>query len=603
MRSGARRRLDAAVLAAGALVVGAITAVGGALGDAERVTRMWVGATLLDGGGAELVEVIDYDFGVTPDRHGIVRTIPGLSTDSMLEVRSTSAPDGIASKAPTSVDGEAGIEIKVGDPATTITGRHRYEIRYDLPRLAAGGHLAWDAVGAQWTVPVSLTEVHLVAPWQLDHLVCSAGASGATGGCTLRQPEPGHLVAVVGSLDPGEGVTIAADRGAPLGSTPPLPTPPADAPPDPGAGLARPAGVASLAALLAAAGGSRAVRRAGRERVGAGGAADAAWAGSRRAPDPGQPVGAAGSAAPPPPSGEVLLDEEGLAALATTELSPPSGITPSMGGVILAEAVRPEHKVAWLIEAAIEGGVELVEDDGRVVRLQRRAGGSPGTNALLDVAFAGRDELTLGTYDPSFARAWTQVGTMLESWQRSSGLWDPAGDRRRRLVRSLGALGAVAGAGAAALGGALASRWGTQWLALVAVAAVVAGAGSACAVRGWELRVRTPQGSGLWLRVESFRRFLAGSEAFHAEEAAARGVLREYTAWAVAVGEVDRWSRAVAAATAIPASAAGLGYAHLAPTLVSSTSSTSTAPSSSGSSGGGGGSVGGGGGGGGGSSW
>jgi hypothetical protein len=32
-------------------------------------------------------------------------------------------------------------------------------------------------------------------------------------------------------------------------------------------------------------------------------------------------------------------------------------------------------------------------------------------------------------------------------------------------------------------------------------------------------------GSGLWLRVESFRRFLAGSEAHHAEEAAKRGVL------------------------------------------------------------------------------
>jgi hypothetical protein len=68
-------------------------------------------------------------------------------------------------------------------------------------------------------------------------------------------------------------------------------------------------------------------------------------------------------------------------------------------------------------------------------------------------------------------------------------------------------------------------------------------------VRAWELRVRTPAGSGLWLwlRTESFRRFLAGSEAHHAEEAARRGHLREYTAWAVAVGEVDRWSRAVAA--------------------------------------------------------
>jgi uncharacterized membrane protein len=136
---------------------------------------------------------------------------------------------------------------------------------------------------------------------------------------------------------------------------------------------------------------------------------------------------------------------------------------------------------------------------------------------------------------------------------------------------------------------------------VVVVGSLVSGGGFAAAVRGWELRVRTPQGSGLWLRVESFRRFLHASETFHAEEAAKRGVLREYTAWAVALDEIDRWAKAVAGSTAIPAES-GLGYAHLAPILVSSTSSTSTAPSSSGGSSGGG-SVGGGGGGGGGGSW
>jgi uncharacterized membrane protein len=99
--------------------------------------------------------------------------------------------------------------------------------------------------------------------------------------------------------------------------------------------------------------------------------------------------------------------------------------------------------------------------------------------------------------------------------------------------------------------------------------------------------------------VESFRRFLAGSEAYHAEEAAKRGLLREYTAWAVAVGEIDRWERAVQASSITDR--AGLGYVHMAPVLMASTSKASTAPSSSG--GGGGGSVGGGGGGGGGGSW
>jgi hypothetical protein len=116
-------------------------------------------------------------------------------------------------------------------------------------------------------------------------------------------------------------------------------------------------------------------------------------------------------------------------------------------------------------------------------------------------------------------------------------------------------------------------------------------------------------GSGLWLRTESFRRFLAGSEAHHAEEAAKRGHLREYTAWAVAVGELDRWSRAVAASSAAKADPAAAGYPRMVPAILSGSSSSSVEPRSSGSGGGGwsggggGGGVGGGAGGGGGGSW
>jgi len=146
---------------------------------------------------------------------------------------------------------------------------------------------------------------------------------------------------------------------------------------------------------------------------------------------------------------------------------------------------------------------------------------------------------------------------------------------------------------------------GAGWLVGVAIGAFVAGAGLAGAIRAWELRVRTPKGSGLWLRVESFRRFLAASEAYHVEQAAARGVLREYTAWAVAVGEVDHWRHAMEAATNVPQADIGsaLALAYIVPSLAAGTASASTAPSSSGGGGGFSGGVGGGGGGGGGGSW
>jgi hypothetical protein len=81
-------------------------------------------------------------------------------------------------------------------------------------------------------------------------------------------------------------------------------------------------------------------------------------------------------------------------------------------------------------------------------------------------------------------------------------------------------------------------------------------------------------------------------------------VLREYTAWAVAVGEVDRWSRAVAGSAS--AASPEAGYSVMAPWLWTATAATITEPKSSGGGGGwsgGGGGVGGGAGGGGGGSW
>jgi Predicted membrane protein (DUF2207) len=409
----------------------------------------------------------------------------------------------------------------------------------------------------------------------------------------------------VKGLDSGEGVSIEARTGSDLGSPPAAPEPPATPPADPGTGLASPAGTAAAAALLGAGSMGWLVRRAGRERVGAGGPADAAWAG------------------PDASTSWTRVDQKQLEAMATTEFAPPADLDPPHGGIVLTEEVRPEHKVAWLIQMAIDGTVDIggngVDGSGAAgtagpwmpigddIRLVRTGHGTPEAAAILDTAFAGRDEVELGSYDSNFARAWRHLQGQLLAWRDTSGMWDPGGATRKVTARVLGIIGAVVGALGAAGGGALANQRGPALLVLAAAGGAVAGAGLAAALRAWELRVRTPAGSAAWLRVESFRRFLAESEAYHAEEAAKRGVLREYTAWAVAVGEIDRWQRAVSAASIAPETA-GLSYAFVAPLLLSSTTSASTAPSSSGGGrfgggGFGGGDVGGGAGGGGGGSW
>ena len=257
--------------------------------------------------------------------------------------------------------------------------------------------------------------------------------------------------------------------------------------------------------------------------------------------------------------------------MATIEFAPPAGLTPAHGGIILREEVRTEHKVAWLIQAAIDGVVELDDRDG--TRLTRIAGApaAPDQQAVFSQMFTSGPDARARLVRPVVRHrlehprqpAVGLAGT-------GSGLWDTRADARRIAAMVLGVIAALAGAVGALVGGALAGigDGGPSCGSSLAVAGgLLAGAGLAAAVGGWELRVRTAAGSALWLRVESFRRFLAESEGYHADEAAKRGVLREYTAWAVAVGEIGRWTQAVSASTIAP-QVAGVHYAYMAPYLL-----------------------------------
>ena len=118
---------------------------------------------------------------------------------------------------------------------------------------------------------------------------------------------------------------------------------------------------------------------------------------------------------------------------------------------------------------------------------------------------------------------------------------------------------------------------------------------------------RSATGSALALRAESFRRFLAASEGKHVDWAWKQGLLREYSAWAVALGAADAWGKALAASN-VPAPEMSLASPMWLYSMGPSFETTRSAPSSSGSSGSGfsgfsGGSVGGGGGGGSSGSW
>ena len=172
-----RRRLDVALLAVAAVLVG-VAALGGAVAaSTERVTRLWAGAVVGPGGAARIVESIDYDFG-SRERHGIYRDVPGLPVGAPVQVASPTAP------AQVEATGTAQqTRLRIGDPGRTVRGRHRYAVGYRLAGVAPGGRLAWDAVGTSWTVPIGEVEVHVVAPYRLEGARCVQGAPGSRAGC------------------------------------------------------------------------------------------------------------------------------------------------------------------------------------------------------------------------------------------------------------------------------------------------------------------------------------------------------------------------------------------------------------------------------------
>jgi uncharacterized membrane protein YgcG len=340
-------------------------------------------------------------------------------------------------------------------------------------------------------------------------------------------------------------------------------------------------------------------RRQGRNEVFAGGAADAAY-GDLPAPN---------SAALAPMT--TLVADDHMDELATIEFVPPKGVEPWEAAVVLDERLDDSTVSAWF-SGLVARDIVTIAKDGKQAQLgigSKFSAADQPTLAILTTMFAGRDTVQLGSYDPAFSLAWKQARAYQTDVIGSSGWW-------KRLPPSSSSTPPVA------------------WLLVVVVALVAFGAGSLLTAvfglfRLFPLAIvfgllvpavfahgayrvlrpaRSATGSAIALRSESFRRFLEASEGQHVEWAWKQGLLREYSAWAVALGAASAWERALAASQVPPADIGGLTGPMIIYNMGPAMSSTRTAPSQSGSSGGGGGgfsggSSGGGGGGGSSGSW
>ncbi len=556
--------------------------------DAKQVTVWPDGAD-----GVRIREVVDIDFGVN-QRRGYQRIVPN----------DFGQPTEITASAPTAnadvnaIDVGSETRIRVGDPNITFTGQHRYVLEYVLPdaRLSTGD-LALDIIGTSETFRTDRFEVVLTG-FDLTDTSCDTGSYGTFGGCSLTRGDDGRYVAVIEPLEPGDGITVGGTIESL--STPDLPAPPP--PPDPAATGFSPLGliVAALGVLTSGAVFVTFRWYGSNEVAGAGGAADAAF-----------------GALPAPRAGDRVADvptyrvpDSRLAELATIEFVPPRGLEPWQGATLLRERIDDDTVAAWFSEMIAQEAIVVDEGDGGLHL--RRGVVSPRLsavdNAHLSELFGSTTSIELGTYDAKFTATWRNIRKEQQRFVEHCGWWKrsaPGGGRFK--VSALGfvllPLLLVIGLGRGVLDAGAVGVLAAPWAAVAATTLVVVIV--AAVLYRTLLPARTATGSALALRTESFRRFLHASEGRHVEWAWDNGLLREYSAWAVALGEAEAWDRAVRASN-IPDPDLALRGPLLVHTSASAFHSAHTTPSSSGGGGGGGfggGGVGGGGGGGSSGSW
>ena len=573
----------------------AATGVIGRADEGERFESKVVAVEPSGDDGVRIREVVDQDFG-TKDRHGYERNIPtDFGEPSDIEASSPDANADIDIASFGRLD-----RIRLGDPDSTYTGQHRYVLSYTLPDAQLStGQLALDIIGdpdEPETLETGRFEV-VVSGLDLVDPTCNVGKAGTKRGCTLERDGDVYRTVII-PLKAGEGITIGGTIVGRLPVAdivdPPLPK----RRPDNRLMLALttiPLGLIGAGISFASA------RRAGRNEVFAGGAADAAY-GSLPSPT---------GDAPPRADVRMVADSK-MGELATIEFVPPKGIEPWQGAVLLSEKFDRTTVAAWMSGLVAKDAITLTQDDGITIHRGPKFGQlDPDTATLVNQMLDYKDELKLGTYNSNFGQAWNEVATLERDGIAKSGWWKrlPPGSANKggsatAYIGFVVVLFFVFGAGSfiSALFGAISGK------VPALIFAVLVPFIFAHFVYRVMLPARSATGSALALRAESFRRFLVASEGKHVDWAWKQGLLREYSAWAVALGAAEAWGKALAASN-VPAPEMSMASPIWLYSMGPSFDSTRSAPTQSGGSGGSsfsgfsGGSVGGGGGGGSSGSW
>lgn len=601
---GRRRRRRAFPFALATLALaGAPVPAGAAVAQtAERIASYGVDIRVEATGATVVEEVIDYDFG-NHHGHGIFRDIPvrlrhDERFDRVYPLSDLSVAASPGTPARYEADNQGGRRhIRIGDPDRTVTGLHRYTIRYRvegaLNAFSEHDELYWNAIGADWDVPVEEAHVRVTVPAPLTGVACFSGPAGSNLPCTNVE-HAGATARFADRLEPREALTVVV--GFPKGVVPP-PTPVLQERWTFGRAFeVTPTTVGAGASLLAAvlAGVAGLAWKTGRDRRWAGSPVDAVFG----------PPGGGGAEEVVP-----LLDRPET----PVEYEPPDGLLPGEVGTLVDESANALDVSATIVHLAVRDYLRIEEipkkgwfgrPDWNLVKLRGADGLRRYERLLFDGLFRDGDAVRLSELRDTFAARLDRVQDALYDDVVEKGWFKTRPDRVRTVWAGVGVAVLVL-AIAAVVAAARFTHFG-----LVSIPLVIGGL--LLIVFARRMPRRTAMGTAVLRRVQGFRRFIEESEKERARFAERHNLFSEYLPYAVVFGATEKWARAFSGLDQAvepswyvgsgPFSTSGFGES-IDGFTVNTAGTIASTPSGSGRSGFSGGSSGGGGGGGGGGSW
>jgi len=574
----------------------------------ESTPRFDVNIQIEDSGELLITETIVQEFGSTP-RHGIIRFIPNrLRYDDEFDRVYPIDLQSVRTSAGTPDDTETKEEngnfvIRIGDPDTTITGRHTYEITYRVQGAMNGfedhDELFWNAIGNQWEQDIGEMDVRVTGPDDITRVACFQGVFGSTTPCDRAQiTKKGDAVFQQSNLPALQAlsVVVALPPGTVTSTAPIL-----DERWSFDKAFSRtPVTVGGGVLLLGLVVGGLGIVMWRRGR-------DVRYRGS-------QIDQVMGSPTPDAPTQAVPLFENDASVV---EFVPPEGLRPGQVGTLVDEVANTLDVSATIVDLAVRKYLVIEEipktwllgkADWNLRLLPEPADDKllPYERKLLEGLFEDGDQVELSELRKKFAERLVKVKDALYNDLVSRKWFLRRPDKVRQTWMVIASLSLSFGIAVTILL-AYFTKDG-----LLGIPFVIGGI--LLLIGANKMPARTARGTAMTRRVNGFRIVIEKSERYMSKWAEQENVFTKLLPYAVVFGVTDKWAKTFEALGQMPTdttwyvSTRPFAFAAFADNIDSFTVQTSgtisSTPAGSGGSGfGGGGSAGGGGGGGGGGSW